>query len=333
MVLLLFGGKFMSLFKIEKQEDGSVFLHLFNKKKCLFHIPCKYTKLYSKRFKGLTREEIKYLLEIQFKCMVGYNLNLDNPKTYNEKIQWLKFNYHNPLLTKCADKVKAREYIKETIGEQYLVPCLGVYNTPDEIDFDKLPNQFVLKVNWGCKQNIIVKDKSKLSVNDAKMKLKNWLKPESNHYYYFFEWQYKDIKPKIICEKYIVSDKYLKDYKFHCCNGKFKRLLIIGAINEKKRFCNFYDKNLNLLNLKNGGTIKQDEKVDLNNYSKMVELAEKLAKPFPVCRVDFYEDINKDIYVGELTFTPGNGTDIFEPFEWDYKLGEDLILPKLNNLD
>ena len=309
--------------------DGFISLKLFNKEIKLFPFPCKYTRLYSKRFKGLTQEELKYLLEFQFKYKVGYKLNLDNPKTFNEKIQWLKFYYHDSLMTKCADKVEVRNYIKDTVGEQYLVPCLGIYNNPEEIDFDKLPNQFVLKVNWGCKQNIIVKDKSKLNIKDAKRKLKKWMKPESNNYYRYFEWQYKDIKPKIICEKYIVGDKYLKDYKFHCCNGKFKRLLVIGAIDEKHRFCNFYDKNLNLLNLKNGGTIKQDEKVNLNNYSKMVELAEKLAKPFPLCRVDFYEDINKNIYLGELTLTPGNGTDIFEPFEWDYKLGEDLILPKL----
>jgi hypothetical protein len=318
----------MSLLKFETRADGSVFFVLFNKKKRLFSVPCKYTELYSKRFGNLTREEIKYLLEVQFECTVGYKLNLDNPKTYNEKIQWLKFNYHNPLLTKCADKVEVRKYIKEAIGEQYLIPCLGVYNSPDEIDFNKLPNQFVLKVNWGSKQNIIVKDKSKLNIDEAKTKLRNWLKPESNHYYYSFEWQYKDIQPKIICENLVIGNKDLKDYKFHCCNGKYKRLLVVGAINKRKRFCNFYDKNLNILNLKDGGTIKFDEKVNLNNYSKMVELAEILAKPFPVCRVDFYEDINKNIYFGELTFTPGNGMDIFEPFEWDYKLGEDLILPE-----
>jgi hypothetical protein len=309
--------------------DGFISLKLFNKEIKLFPFPCKYTRLYSKRFKGLTQEEIKYILEFQFKYKVGYKLNLDDPKTFNEKIQWLKFYYRDPLMTKCADKVEVRNYIKDTIGEQYLVPCLGIYNNPEEIDFDKLPNQFVLKVNWGCKENIIVKDKSKLDIKDAKQKLKKWMEPKSNNYYRYFEWQYKDIKPKIICEKYIIGDKYLKDYKFHCCNGNFKRLLVIGAIDEKNRFCNFYDKNLNLLNLKNGGTIKQDEKVNLNNYSKMVELAEKLAKPFPLCRVDFYEDINKNIYLGELTLTPGNGTDIFEPFEWDYKLGEDLVLPKL----
>ena len=146
----------MSFFLIEKKPNGWLYLELFNKKIRFFRVPCKYTKLYSKRFKGLTREEIKYLLEVQFECMVGYKLNLDNPKTFNEKIQWLKFNYHNPLLTKCADKVEVRNYIKEKIGEQYLVPCLGVYNSPDEIDFNKLPNKFVLKVSWGCKQNILL---------------------------------------------------------------------------------------------------------------------------------------------------------------------------------
>ena len=318
------------IFNFIKTRDGHRKLYFLDKKILSYYVPCKYSRLYARRFTNkLTKEEIKYLMEVQFECRVGYKLNLDNPKTYNEKIQWLKFNYHNSLLTKCADKVEVRNYIKETIGEEYLIPCLGVYDSPDEIDFDKLPNQFVLKVNWGSKQNVIVKDKSKLNINETKIKLKNWLKPKSNHYYKFFEWQYKDIPPKIICEKLLIGDKGLKDYKFHCCNGKYKRLLVIGAINETKRFCNFYDKNLNILNLKNGGTIKWDEKVKLNNYSKMVELAEKLAKPFPVVRVDFYEDINKNIYFGELTFTPGNGTDVFEPLEWDYKLGEDLILPEI----
>ena len=132
--------------------DGFISLKLFNKEIKLFPFPCKYTRLYSKRFKGLTQEELKYLLEFQFKYKVGYKLNLDNPKTFNEKIQWLKFYYRDPLMTKCADKVEVRNYIKDTVGEQYLVPCLGIYNNSEEIDFDKLPNQFVLKVNWGCKE-------------------------------------------------------------------------------------------------------------------------------------------------------------------------------------
>lgn len=321
----------MKIFDFIRTRDGHRKLYFFDKKILSYKVPCKYRRLYKRRFENnLTEEEIKYILEVQFETRVGYKLNLDNPKTYNEKIQWLKFYYHNPLMTKCADKVEVRNYIKETVGEQYLIPCLGIYDNPDEIDFDRLPNRFVLKVNWGCKQNIIVKDKSKLNITEAKTKLKNWLKPQSNHYYHFFEWQYKDIKPKIICEQFVVGDKDLKDYKFHCTNGKFRRLLVIGAKNEIKRFCNFYDKNLNLLNLKNGGAIKEDEKVNLKDFPKMVELAQKLAKPFPVVRVDFYEDINKNIYLGELTFTPGNGTDVFEPFDWDYKLGEDIILPEIN---
>jgi hypothetical protein len=320
----------MKIFGFTRTRDGYRKLYFFNRKVLSYKVPCKYRRLYKRRFENnLTGEEIKYILEVQFETMLGYKLNLDKPKTFNEKIQWLKFYYRDPLMTKCADKAEVRNYIKDTIGEQYLIPCLGVYNNPEEIDFNKLPNRFVLKVNWGCKQNIIVKDKLRLDIKDAKQKLKKWMNPKSNNYYRYFEWQYKDIKPKIICEKYIVGDKYLKDYKFHCCNGVFKRLLVIGAIDEKNRFCNFYDKNLNLLNLKNGGAIKEDEKVNLKDFPKMVELAEKLAEPFPLCRVDFYEDINKDIYLGELTLTPGNGTDIFEPIEWDYKLGEDLILPEL----
>ncbi len=318
----------MKIFEFIRKPDGHRKLYFFNKKILSYKIPCKYRKIFKRRFNGLTREEIRYLLEIQFLTKLGYPLNLDNPKTFNEKIQWQKFYYHDPLMTQCADKVEAREYIKDVVGEKYLVPCLGIYNSVEEIDFDKLPNSFVLKVNWGCKQNIICKDKSKLNIKEAKQKLKKWLDPRSNHYYNYFEWQYKDIKPKIICEKYIIGDKCLKDYKFHCCNGKLKRLLVIGAMDEKNRFCNFYDRNLNLLDLKNGGAVKQDEKVILNDYNKMVELAEKLANPFPICRVDFYEDINKNIYLGELTFTPGNGTDIFEPIEWDYKLGEEFKLPE-----
>ena len=141
----------------------------------------------------------------QFKEALGYELNLENPKTYNEKLQWLKLYYHNPLMTKCADKYLAREYIKEKIGEEYLVPLIGVWDKVEDIDFNSLPKQFVLKVNWGSGQNIIVKDKSKLNIEETKNKLNGWLKPFSNHYYYSYEWQYKDIEPKIICEKNILN--------------------------------------------------------------------------------------------------------------------------------
>ena len=137
-----------------------------------------------------TKENIKFredIIKKQFKEALGYELNLENPKTYNEKLQWLKLYYHNPLMTKCADKYLAREYIKEKIGEEYLIPLIGVWDKVEDIDFNSLPKQFVLKVNWGSGQNIIVKDKSKLNIEETKNKLNGWLKPFSNHYYYSYE--------------------------------------------------------------------------------------------------------------------------------------------------
>ena len=161
------------------------------------------------------------IIKKQFKEALGYELNLENPKTFNEKIQWLKLYYHNPLITKCADKFKVRDYIKEKIGEEYLIPLIGVWDKVEDIDFASLPEQFVLKVNWGSGMNIIVKDKSKLDIEDTKKKLKKWINPFSNHYYYSFEYSYKHIEPKIICEKYIEQvDGDLFDYKLTCFNSK-----------------------------------------------------------------------------------------------------------------
>lgn len=145
----------MSLFNIVKTKSGRIKIFLFNKKTLSFKILNKYRRIFNKRFKGLTKEEIKYLLEVQFECSVGKKLNLDNPKTLDEKIQWLNLNYHDSLMTKCADKFAVREYVKETIGEEYLVPCIGVYDSPDEIDFDKLPEQFALKVNWAVNKILL----------------------------------------------------------------------------------------------------------------------------------------------------------------------------------
>ena len=127
-----------------------------------------FNSCYAKRFCGLTISEKRIILERQFEHETGYKLNIDNPKTFNEKIQWLKLFWHDPLMTKCADKFLVRDYIKEKIGEKFLIPIIGVYDTPEEIDFEHLPNRFVIKVNWGSGQNIIVNDKSRLNVNEAK---------------------------------------------------------------------------------------------------------------------------------------------------------------------
>lgn len=290
----------------------------------------KYYLIYWNRFKGLTKEQERYILEKQFKWATGYKLNLDNPKSFNEKIQWLKLNYKNPLLTKCADKYAVREYVKEKIGEEYLIPLLGVWDSPDDIDFDALPNQFVLKVNWGSGQNIIVKDKSKLNIEEAKEKLRNWMKPECNHYWMGLEWCYKDIQPKIICEKYIEQiGGAVYDYKFFCYNGNPLNMYIAVDSYDYSIMCiNYYDKDYNLLPFfKHYPNTEMPIKKPVF-WDKMLELSRVLSQELPFVRVDFY-DTGHQIYFGEMTFYPGCGVDKFEPVEWDYKFGDMIDLESL----
>lgn len=287
----------------------------------------KLEKLLKKKYSSnLSTEDKKYIIKHRFKKIMGYSPNIDNPKTFNEKLQWLKLYNEDPLLTKCADKYLVREYVKEKIGEEYLIPLLGVWDKPEDIDFDKLPDKFVLKVNWGSGQNIIVKDKSTLDIKETKEKLRNWLKPESNHYYHGFEWCYKNIQPKIIAEEYMEQfNKDLYDYKFLSYNGKVKNLFIVSDRFNNK-YIDWYDKDYNFLPFtrvyKNSPTgIPKPQ-----NFDKMLKLAEILSKDFIFARVDFYS-LESKIYFGEITFYPGNGQEKFEPPEWDYKLGEMLELP------
>lgn len=285
--------------------------------------------VYAKRFEGLTDKEIKYCLQELFQRFAGYKLNLDNPQTFNEKLQWLKLYHHrhpNPLMTKCADKVGVRDYIAEKIGAEYLVPCLGVWDNPDDIDFDKLPDRFVLKVNWGSGQNIIVKDKSKLDIANAREKLRQWMKPESNHYFAFFEWCYKDIKPKIIAEKFLDFGTDLLDYKIMCYNGQPKNLFVCSErfSGLKVTFFDLNWKRLPFTRLYPASLVKIEKP---QFFDKMLEISKILAKDFPFVRVDFF-CVNNKLYVGELTFFPGAGHEKFEPNEWDKKLGDLLVLPR-----
>ena len=289
----------------------------------------------------MTKEEnIKFreeLIKKQFKNSLGYDLNLDDPQTFNEKIQWLKLYNHDPLITKCADKYLAREYIKEKIGEEYLIPLLGVWDKAEDIDFDLLPNQFVLKVNWGWGQNIIVKDKTKLDIEEVRNQLNNWLEPLSNHYYHNFEWGYKNIPSKIICEKYIEQlDGHLEDYRILCFNGKPKYVIV-----------DFDAKNFGvnakfLRAIYNTKWERMDIKIHHPSYissvnkpyclDKMIEISEIISKDFIHVRVDFYV-LNNNFFIGEITFSHQNGTGKFTPEEWDYKFGELLVLPKEKKIE
>ena len=260
---------------------------------------------------------------------IGIRPNLDNPQTLNEKINWLKLNYKNTLITQCSDKVLFRDYIAQSIGSQYLVPCIGIYDSPDEINFETLPDQFVVKVNWGSGQNIICKNKSLLDWGNAKKQLLNWMSPKSNHYYAFFEWCYKDIRPKILIEQYIESKDDLPDYKIFCYNGNPLNMFVAKGRQKGAAALTFtfFDKDFNRLDVAQHyktypGTIPKPQQWD-----NMFKLASILAKPFPFVRVDFYITENR-LKVGELTFYHFAGLVPFDPPEWDYKLGQLLSLPE-----
>lgn len=276
----------------------------------------------------LTIKEKKLIIENQFEKSAGYKPDIENPKTFNEKLQWLKLYNEDPLLTKCSDKYLVREYVKEKITEEYLVPLLGVWDKPEDIDFDMLPDKFVLKVNWGSGQNIIVKDKSKLDIQEALQKLRKWMEPHSNHYYMGFEWCYKNIQPKIIAEEYIEQQNGpVYDYKFFCFNGNPQIMYIAVDSFDYSIMCiNYYDINFNKLDLIKHYPNTENPLEKPVYWDNMIEISKKLSKDFPFARVDFF-DTGKKLFVGEITFYPGNGMDKFEPAEWDYKLGEMLKLP------
>ena len=275
--------------------------------------------------RNLDAKDLPELLKRWYKKRTGKVLNLDNPQTFNEKIQWLKLYDNSPLKTKLADKYLVREWIAEKIGEDYLIPLLGVWDSFDEIDFDKLPDKFVLKANHGCAWNIIVKDKSKFDKKKAKKKFDKWMK-RNYAYRAGFEMQYKDIPPKITAEAFISDSKgELNDYKILCFNGK-PEFIWIDQGRYTHRTENIYDTKWNLQPFLLTYENSKEEVPPPENLEKMIELAETLSKDFALVRVDFY-NVDGKIYFGEMTFTSASGVDVFKPEEYNLKLGQMLKLP------
>ncbi len=283
----------------------------------------------------LTEEKKIEILKEHFRNRVGYEMDYENPKTFNEKIMWLKLNYQDPLITKCCDKFAVKDYVKEVLGEGYYVPTIAQWEDPDDIDFDALPDQFVLKVNWSSGYNIIVSDKSKLDYAATRKQLKKWIQPDRNSYYQFFNWGYKHMKPVIYAEEYleqIAGQVY--DYKFFTFNGEVKALFVAtDRTTDSPLNFDFFDRDYNHLPLTYGGTHHANPLPEKpKHYDEMIQLAEKLAKPFPFVRVDFFE-VGDRILLGEMTFYSGGGLLPFEPLEWDYKFGEMITLPEKKIMD
>lgn len=259
-----------------------------------------------------------------FKKKFNKNINLENPITFNEKIQWLKLNWRDDIASKCADKYSVREIIKNTIGEEFLNELYGVYDDVDEIDIDKLPEKFVLKGTHGSGFNIICKNKYDIDWDKEKKIMKKWLK--TNYYFRGREWVYKNIKPRIICEKYLEGENGEPpiDYKFMCFNGEPKfSFVCLERFDELK--IDFYDNNWNKMKFSRKYPNSDYEIPKPKLYDEMIEISKTLSKKFPFVRVDLYE-VNGKIYFGELTFFPGNGMEEFSPNEYDEIVGKYIKL-------
>lgn len=252
--------------------------------------------------------------------------NLENPKTYNEKLQWLKLNDIHPEYGRLVDKYEAKEYVKEIIGEEYIIPTLGIWNSFDEIDFDTLPDQFVLKTTHDSGGVVVCPDKSKFDKVAARKKLERSLK--HNYFFEHREYPYKNVPPRIIAEKFMVDESgtELKDYKFFCFDGKCKMLFVATDRNIGDVKFDFFDEKFNHLPFVQGHPWAEKEIKRPAGFDKMIELSEILSKGFSHVRVDLY-DINGQIYFGELTFFHFSGNVPFVPQEWDYKIGEWMKLP------
>lgn len=256
-------------------------------------------------------------------------LNLENPQTYNEKLQWLKLYNALPMKTKLADKYLVRDWIKENIGEEYLVPLLGVYNTFDEIDFNKLPNQFVIKCNHGSGYNIIVTNKAELNLKEAKLKVDKWM--NSNFAYSCgFELHYRDIKPKIIIEEYIDPSKSNNEIQVWCFNNEIKFVSIeTNKYAENLMRGTFYlDGSPTEFEISPNHYKKVKKLYNKKAFYKAIELVKKLNIDTPYVRIDFIE-WNDTVKFREITFTSGTGLSLIKPIQYNKILGEWIKLPEL----
>ena len=261
-------------------------------------------------------------LKIMYYIFVNKKLNLKNPTTFNEKMQWLKLYNRKDIYTKLVDKIEVRKYIVDKIGEKYLIPLYGEWDSYDDIDFKSLPNEFVLKCNHDSGSVYICHNKFEIDHDMLRKKYKKFLK--HNMFWNGREWPYKNVKPKILAEKLMNenNDTNIKDYKLMVFNGKVKCSFVVSDRFSKEGMkVTFFDRRWNKMSFERQYPSSDKKILKPKYYSEMISLAEKIGKDFPFVRVDFYE-INDKIYFGELTFFPGSGFEKFRPYEWDITLGD-----------
>ncbi len=271
--------------------------------------------------------KLNYLIDAKEK------LNLSNPVSYTQKLQYLKLYCHNPLYTTLVDKLSVKEYVAEKIGSEHIIPLLGVWNSGDEIDFDSLPNQFVLKVSHDSGGIIICKNKSELDIAQTRKRIDSLLK--YNYYKYSREWPYKNVPRKVIAEKYMCSEneESLSDYKFFCFNGKPEFLYVSKYEHTEDEELSFVTMDWEIAPFQRADhKLLSELPAKPVCFDEMVEIAKKLSENIPFVRVDLYQ-INGTVFFGEMSFFPTGGVSKFYPEKYNDLIGDLIILPKRKKYD
>ena len=270
----------------------------------------------------------KSFVKLHYKYQTGKVLHLKNPIDFNEKIQWLKIYYKPPILTQVVDKYEVRSFVSERVGSQYLNEIYGVYESIDAIDFNTLPARFVLKATHGYDMNLIVEDKRKLNFSKVQCMASKWL--HSNHYHDGKEWAYKNIKPRLIVEKFLKENNKedINDYKFYCFNGTPKFLKVDMNRYQNHSTC-YYDLQWNILPFSKDDNFAIAEAGSKpKHFEEMIEVSTKLSRGFPFVRVDLY-NIEGQIIFGEMTFYPADGRLAFKPEQYNQIIGGYINLPEM----
>ena len=277
-------------------------------------------------YRNLPPEQYEKELKIWYKKVNKEDLDLDNPKTLNEKIQWLKLYDSTPIKTLLSDKYLVKNYIKEKIGEKYVIPLLKVWESDEDINFDSLPNKFALKANHGSGMNIIVHNKKNFNMKRIKIAQQEWM---SINFAFRngFELQYMNIKPRIIAEEYVDNNNGdLYDYKAYCFDGRVESIAFVAGFKKERRIA-FFDTEWNRLNYNDTYPVFEKEIPKPKKLKEMIEICKKLSKGFAFVRVDLYVLNNGDIKFGEMTFTPFSGRIVFSPLKQNRIFGDMIKLP------